>query len=500
MRVRCLSFTLPPVRRLGIRRMARWRRVGAVGLLVVVVVAGALPGIDGTVPTALAGPVASGGPSSSVNGALVAGRDGPDGPDGDWSPPGPGVSTCVRSSGSFSDDFTKDTTLSRDCWSRSGAVLREVAGQLGASFECPQLVFDSGMKMTSGGTGRPEFSGIQSTYSYSAPFDLETTVSGLESAENAFSVYLLGPNSASTVGVEGDLGSGDGASYGLWDSQGSIPAGAGFPDSEDLIPAPSEGANYVISISVSSAGTSSVEVNGVASAAHADVGTGPFYVVLGQRGPGAKPQTNTPNPNTANIALWASASLGAVTETSFSAGAATVAGVETVPASVVPAASLGGSSQPGVGDAASAPLSSIALAASPLSSIPLSSIPLSSIAVPGTGDTGVAAAQEALSSTLLSELSVTYPAGCGAAPSPPCTGWQGVLAGTPYASSPLESVTLAEVLANPSALANLGSLDFGALDLSSSPLSSIPLSSIPLSSIPLSSIPLPGAGSGPRAR
>ena len=174
-----------------------------------------------------------------------------------------------------------------------------------------------------------------------------------------------------------------------------------------------------------------------------------------------------------------------------------MAGVETVPASVVPAANLTGSSSSGSSDAASAPLSSIALAASPLSSIPLSSIPLSSIAVPGPADTGVAAAQEALSSTLLSELSVIYPAGCGAPPGPQCTGWQGILAGTPYASSPLESVTLAEVLANQSTLANLGSLNLGALDLSSSPLSSMPLSSIPLSSIPLSSIPLAGAAMRP---
>ena len=30
----------------------------------------------------------------------------------------------------------------------------------------------------------------------------------------------------------------------------------------------------------------------------------------------------------------------------------------------------------------------------------------------------------------------------------PCTGWEGILAGTPYEGVPLESVTLAEVLTN----------------------------------------------------
>jgi hypothetical protein len=371
-------------------------------------------------------------------------------------------------------------------------VLKDVARRLGASFECPQLVFSDGMEMTSGGTGTPEFSGIQSRQSYPAPFQFESTVSGTGSGDSAFAVYLVGPGGAGSVGVEGDLAPGNGPGYGLWANQGSLPAGTGFPGSEDLIAAPAVGTSYVISISVNSAGQSSVEVNGVVSALGADVGTGPFYFVLGQRDSSGNPETNS-----SNVALWSSASLNGVTEASFSAGAPTVAGVETVPASVVPTGSLTGSSSSGSGDAASVPLSSIALAASPLSSIPLSSIPLSSIAVPGPADTGVAAAQEALSSTLLSELSVTYPAGCGAPPGPQCTGWQGILAGTPYASSPLESVTLAQVLANQSALANLGSLNLGALDLSSSPLSSIPLSSIPLSSIPLSSIPLPGAGSGP---
>ena len=119
------------------------------------------------------------------------------------------------------------------------------------------------------------------------------------------------------------------------------------------------GTSYAISISVNSAGQSSVEVNGVVSALGADVGTGPFYFVLGQRDTSGNPETNS-----SNVALWSSASLNGVTEASFSAGAPTVAGVETVPASVVPTGSLAGSSSPGSGDAASVPLSSIALAAS----------------------------------------------------------------------------------------------------------------------------------------
>jgi Bacterial Ig-like domain (group 3) len=403
-----------------------------------------------------------------------------------------------QGSGTFYDDFAADTSLNSDCWSTSGPVISQLDdtfGNLEASYSDPALSFINGMAMTSGGQGGPDFSGLQSTYAYMAPFNFETTVTGTASADSAFAVYLVGGvdgGDGSAMGVEGNLNPANGADYGIWDNQQGIPAGNGFSGSEDLLAAPSEGTPYDISISVNAAGDASVEVNGVTSATHADVGTGPYYVFLGQRDLSGDSETAP-----ANDATWATASLTTgVSTSSFSTTSPTVAGVESVPASGLPVSTASGATTGSAGDAASAPLSSIPLASSPLSSIPLSSIPLSSIAVPGAGDTAVAAAQAALSSMLLSDLSVTYPPGCGLAPATPCTGWAGILAGTPYENSPLEAVTLEEVLSNSTALANLDSVDLGALGLASSPLSSIPLSSIPLSSIPLSSIPLPGASAG----
>ena len=400
-----------------------------------------------------------------------------------------------QGAGTFYDNFAGDTSLGSDCWSTSGPAISQVGQALDpfeAAYSAPALNFINGMEMSSGGQTGTYFSGVQSTYAYSAPFDFETTVNGTLSADSAFSVYLVGGDDAGALGVEGNLDPANGANYGIWDNQEDIPAGNGFAGSEDLIAAPSEGAPYDISISVNASGVASVVVNGVSSATHADIGTGPYYVFLGQRDLSGSPEA-TP----ANEATWTSASLTTgVSSPSFSATSPTVAGVESVPASALPNSSAGGSTPAGARDPSSVPLSSIALAASPLSSIPLSSIPLSSIAIPAAGDTAVAAAQQALSSMLLSDLSVTYPAGCGPAPATPCSGWAGILAGTPYANSPLEAVTLEEVLSNNTALANLDTVDLGALGLASSPLSSIPLSSIPLSSIPLSSIPLPGATTG----
>ena len=201
------------------------------------------------------------------------------------------------------------------------------------------------------------------------------------------------------------------------------------------------------------------------------IGTGPFYVLLGQ----SEVASASVGPNDA---LWTNAVLTPsvdVTAT-LSTTSETVAGVEKVPAADVSPQNLSGDGTTGSGGAASAPLSSIplssiGLASSPLSSIPLSSIPLSSIGIPGSGSqpSGIEAAAQALDNTLLSNISITYPSGCGPT-SAACTGWNGVLAGTSFENVPLESVTLGDVLANTAAAQTLDSVDLGALDLSSARL------------------------------
>ena len=191
-----------------------------------------------------------------------------------------------QAAGTFTDNFATDTSLNSACWSTSGPAISQLGdkfGELNAAYTAPDLNFINGMEMGSGGGEGANFSGVQSTYAYSAPFDFETTVTGTSSGDSAFSVYLVGGDDGGLAGVEGNLDPGNGPNYGIWDNQESLPAGNGFPGSEDLIASPSEGTPYNISISVSASGTASVEVNGVTSATHADVGPGPYYLFLGQR-------------------------------------------------------------------------------------------------------------------------------------------------------------------------------------------------------------------------
>ncbi|HXY43302.1 MAG TPA: choice-of-anchor C family protein, partial [Acidimicrobiales bacterium] len=413
------------------------------------------------------------------------------------------------SSGSFSTDFSLDFALSgayegnlQDCW--QAEQVSPVMAIPGAIYnaeqaadwtdEPPDLTFETNSDLFSpmqmaGTKGDNEFTGIQSSYDYSAPFELQTSVEGVQSNGSAFAVLLAG--ATGDITLEGDLNPAD-SNYGIW-----ADSGIGVSASREIMPVlspntPATGVTYDITMSVDSAGDGTVTVSysgGSDTASVGHVGTGPFYAILGQH-------EGTPATPGANVANWYSASLtpGSATVTAtLSASSPTVAGVETVPASAVPASSV--DTPTGSDDAASAPLDSIpldsiGLGSAPLDSIPLDSIPLDSIAAPGTGaPSGLAAAAQALSETLLSEIGITYPAGCGAS-GPTCTGWQGVLAGTPYAEAPLESVTLADVVTNPTADANFNSVDLGSLDLASSPLDSIPLDSIELGATPLDSIPL----------
>ena len=439
------------------------------------------------------------------------------------------LTTSSCSASSFSTDFGLDYAngsvyqgFLQDCWqveqppyTTLPPTIADVESAIGATDVSPNLTFEVASDLftpmhMAGTTGNSQFTGIQSTYAYSAPFQLTTSVRGTQSNGSAFAAYLVNANATKGLSLEGDLNPADGGNYGIWANNG---IGASSADTAVLSPnTPAVNLTYNITLSVDGSGNGTVTVTssgGSGSVALGNVGTGPFYVVLGQH-------EGTPAVAGANGANWYSASLSpdvVSVSTTLSAGSPTVAGVETVPESVIPPTSVSGAAGSGSGSAASAPLSSIplssiALASSPLHSIPLSSIPLSSVALPGSGDTAITAAEQALSSALLSDIGITYdPDGCT---TDACSGWNGILAGSKYALVPLESVTLEDVLQDtatgsegqPSPAASFDSVDLSALDLSSSPLSSIPLSSIELGSLPLSSIGLAGTvpGSGALAQ
>ena len=135
------------------------------------------------------------------------------------------------------------------------------------------------------------------------------------------------------------------------------------------------------------------------------------------------------------------------------------------------------------GTANSAPVGSIPVGSIPVGSIPVGSIPVGSIPV---GSIGFTATQSLLSSISLATIPLLPP-----------SSWATVLAGTPFAGLPLQTLTLGQVLANATAAGRLNSVPVGSINLARSPLGSLTPAAIGLGSTPVASIPVPPADGEP---
>jgi hypothetical protein len=127
-----------------------------------------------------------------------------------------------------------------------------------------------------------------------------------------------------------------------------------------------------------------------------------------------------------------------------------------------------------------APLGGIPLGGIPLGGIPLGGIPLGGIPLGGIGGVGWSPSelqQNGLGGVPLSSIPLKAP-----------DRWEAHLAGTAFAGTPTQNVTLAQILNTPAA----HGVTLSQLDLSSSPLGGIPLGGIALGGLPLGGIPLGG--------
>ena len=141
----------------------------------------------------------------------------------------------------------------------------------------------------------------------------------------------------------------------------------------------------------------------------------------------------------------------------------------------VPLASVPGSSfvAATAGAAQSAPITNIPIKNIPIKNIPIKNIPITNI---GFSDPSI-----------LPLLSV-FP--LSSVPLLRTGGWQAALAGSAFATTPLQSVSLGDALRLPSIVALQLTLDD--LDLTRTPLGELPAVATVLGTVPLSSLPLPG--------
>ncbi len=173
---------------------------------------------------------------------------------------------------------------------------------------------------------------------------------------------------------------------------------------------------------------------------------------------------------------------------SLTAPATVPVGVRSVPASAafgeLDGGLPGGPSSTGLASIglASIGLASITLQDTGLASIGLASIGLASIGLASIPLETAGLASIGLASILVSDTPLLLPGG-----------WEAFLAGTIYEGVPLQTLTLADILALYSQYPHLPDITLAQLDISSTGLASIGLASILLHDVGLASIPLPCA-------
>jgi len=143
-----------------------------------------------------------------------------------------------------------------------------------------------------GAAGVNQFSAIQSVAAFSAPFTFSVTAGGVADGADAFSygsalgIYLVNSSLSSAFSVEGNFNSDAGSDYGIFANDGLTADGQGTK----IVTSPAaEGDNYDVTISVDASGnvTASAYVANKELPASTqypvgNIGTGPFYLLLGQ--------------------------------------------------------------------------------------------------------------------------------------------------------------------------------------------------------------------------
>lgn len=265
------------------------------------------------VPTPVSAPVAAPAPfqapapTSSIPGT----------PSPAYTPPPPAPApVIVQSTGPLllQDLFFADPYLNPGLWQTQSPILSGL-GLAHGQLVYPALTFSpSGMQM-SGIRREGQFMGVSSTASFSAPFNFNVTVTGLNQEGIPFEVFLVGADLQQWVSIAGHLGGhgerphgglavggGNGnffggvriplggesrsPAYGVWvNHTGSgQPIGAlGYKIFEN----PIAGLPYTIQVSLGADGLAAVTLldasHGVIAGQTVPVGTGPFHVVLAGR-------------------------------------------------------------------------------------------------------------------------------------------------------------------------------------------------------------------------
>lgn len=188
------------------------------------------------------------------------------------------------------DNFAKDSGLRTKLWTKNSTFLESLAGASSsppASFIVPQLSFSSksGMQM-SGPTQDYETTGVQSLKTFTPPFTVVVYVTPIEGTADIFEIFLANSALTQFITVTADVN----PTYdGMWADAPNL--GALWQLGDQFSPSipPVLNTTYQVTIKVDAQGSALAIVEDLAGTVLSTVsnlqpaGTGPFYLVLGQR-------------------------------------------------------------------------------------------------------------------------------------------------------------------------------------------------------------------------
>ena len=247
----------------------------------------------------------------------------------------------------LSDDFTHDTSLNANLWANNGPVALNFSNDNcpGCSVVSLTPSFSSAGMEIANANGSSEIGAIQSVQDFAPPLTVTAVVEGLVSDGHPFVFGISSQDASSGVQVTGNLNPNDCSAenncgnpstcgtpanssipsgqcyYGVYARAGSN--GGNWKKSPALDQTPAVEVVYTLTIAVDSSGNAQFNVSAggqVLGQATAQVGTGPFYVILAQSEGAPVPG---PGPNSAvwmSVALTPSATLSPPPSSSSSGG------------------------------------------------------------------------------------------------------------------------------------------------------------------------------------
>jgi hypothetical protein len=186
------------------------------------------------------------------------------------------------------DNFTKDSSLNPSLWTDNSSFLDSLAAASSspsASFVVPTLVFSqAGMKMT-GLSQDFQTTGVQSLSTFAPPFTVLAWAEATRGTADPFEIFLVSSDLSQFVTVTANVN----PTYdGMWANANNISQLWQLGDQFQPQITPTLNVVYRILITVDANGAGSVTMENNAGQVLGSVfnlqpGTGPFYLVLGQR-------------------------------------------------------------------------------------------------------------------------------------------------------------------------------------------------------------------------